>query len=127
MLSRHLKSIVLLAVLLMGNAARAGKPPRIPVAMGTWSGPHAGTFKGAVRSGMSKDCVVTKPDKARAIIDGEVSEGEKGLKVRVIVKSPKTSEVVESREYSFAKPQVSAGMSKKMGHDVGEIAKRAPE
>jgi hypothetical protein len=125
--SRSLKWIVPLLALLVGAAARADKPVKIPVAMGTWNGPHAGTFKSAVRSGMSKDCVVTKAAKARVTVDGEVTEEEKGFKVRVVVKSPKTNDIVESREYSFAKPTVSSGMAKKMGHDVGEIAKRAPE
>jgi hypothetical protein len=125
--SRSVKRIVAFIVVLAGAAAHADKPPRIPVAMGTWTGPHAGTFKSAVRNGMSKDCVVTKASKARVLVDGEVAAEEKGMKVRVIVKSARTNEIVESREYTFAKPQVSAGMSKKMGHDVGEIAKRAPE
>jgi hypothetical protein len=125
--SRPAKWIVAFLLLLASAAAPAEKPVKIPVAMGTWTGPHAGVFKGAVRSGMSKDCVVTRASKARVIIDGEVSEADKGFKVRVIVKSPKTNEIVDSREYAFAKPQVSAGMSKKMGSYVGEIAKRAPE
>jgi hypothetical protein len=107
--------------------ARAEKPPKIPVAMGTWTGPHAGTFKSAVRSGVSKDCSVVKANKARVIIDGEVTEAEKGFTVHVTVKSPKTNEIVESREYSFSKPQVSQAQTHKMGHDVTEIARRAPE
>src|SRR5689334_16743298 len=121
------RSWMILLVMLLG-LARAEKPPRIPVAMVSWTGPHAATFKSAVRNGVSKDCVVTKAAKARVIIDGEVAEKEKGgFTVHVIVKSPKTNEIVESREYSFAKPQVSSGMSHKMGHDVVEIAKRSPE
>jgi hypothetical protein len=124
--SRSLMSIVALLMLLAG--ARADKPPKIPVAMGTWTGPHSGTFKSAVRNGVAKDCVVTKATKARVVIEGEVSEKEKGgFTVRVVVKSPKTNDIVESREYSFPKPQVSSGMSHKMGHDVVEIAKRSPE
>jgi hypothetical protein len=117
----------LVGLLLLVGAAHAEKPPKIPVAMGTWKGPHAGTFKSAVRSGVSKDCVVTKAAKARVVIEGEVTEAEKGFKVMVILKSPKTNEIVESREYKFAKPQVSSGMAKKMGHDVTEIAMRSPE
>jgi hypothetical protein len=124
--SRSLKWIIPLLALLAGGA-RAEKPPKIPVAMGTWTGPHAPTFKSAVRNGMSKDCVVTKPAKARVVIDGEVVQNDKSFTVRVVVKSPKSGEIVESREYKFAKPSVSSGMAKKMGHDVGEIAKRAPE
>jgi hypothetical protein len=126
-LSRLVKvALVLLA--LGGMAAAAEKPPKIPVAIGKWTGPHAGTFKSAVRSGIGKDCQVVKPAKARVVIDGEVTEGDdKKLTVRVLVKSPKTDELVQSKEYTFAKPNVSHGMSQKMGHDLTEIARRSPE
>jgi hypothetical protein len=110
------------------RATGAEKPPKIPVAMGKWTGPHAGSFKSAVRGGIAKDCAVVRADKARVVIEGEVTEKEnKHLTVRVILKSPKTSEVVESKEYEFAKPNVSHGMSQKMGRDVFEMARRAPE
>jgi hypothetical protein len=108
-------------------AARAEKPPRIPVALGKWTGPHAGSFKSGLRGGISKECVVVRADKARVIIDGEVTGTDKPFKVRVIVKSPRTGDVVESREYTFQKPSPSGPQSRKMGHDVTEIARRAPE
>jgi hypothetical protein len=124
---RLLKWVVLLLVA-MGGGAHAEKPAKIPVAMGAWTGPHAGTFKSGVRSGVAKDCVVTRAEKARVIIEGEVKEGENNhFTVQVIVKSAKTKEIVESREYSFSKPQVSQAQSHRMGRDVTEIARRAPE
>jgi hypothetical protein len=126
--SRAVRTVLLLLVAIgFGTvAARADKPPRIPVALGKWTGPHSGTFKSALRSGIAKECVVVRADKARVVIDGEVT-GDKSFTVRVILKSPKTSDIVESREFTFAKPQVSAAKSRKMGHDVAEMARRAPE
>jgi hypothetical protein len=119
--------VVLVAMgLMMAAAARAEKPPKIPVALGKWTGPHAGTFKSALRSGISKDCVVVRPAKARVVIDGEVS-GDTTFTVRVILKSPRTNEIVESREYTFSKPEVSQAKSHKMGRDVAEMARRAPD
>src|SRR5215472_4683307 len=107
--------MVLLVAIGVGAAvAHADKPPKIPVALGKWSGPHSGSFKSALRSGLSKDCVVVRAEKARVIIDGEVS-GDKTFTVRVILKSPKTNELVESREFSFSKPDVSPARSRKMG------------
>jgi hypothetical protein len=107
--------------------ARAEKPPKIPVALGKWTGPHASGFKSGLRSGISKECVVVRPAKARVIVEGEVTGTDKPWKVRVIVKSPKTDEVIESREYTFYKPTPSQAQSHKMGRDVTEIARRAPE
>jgi hypothetical protein len=114
-------------VLLLGGAALADKPERIPVAMGAWKGPHAGSFKSGVRSAIGKDCVVVKAEKARVIVEGEVTPSEDGKKVTVkmVIKSPKTNEIVESKEYS-TKPDPSVGQSKKMGHDLVEMARRAP-
>lgn len=116
-------------VLLLGGAALADKPKpeRIPVAMGAWKGPHAGSFKSGVRSAIAKDCVVVKAEKARVIVEGEVTPSEDGKKVtvKVVIKSPKTNEIVESKEYS-TKPDPSVGQSKKMGHDLVEMARRAP-
>src|SRR5262245_52043236 len=123
---RLFKTIVLLVVAL--GIAHAEKPAKIPVAFGKWTGPHAGSFKSAVRSGIAQGCVVVKPEKARVIIEGEVTAtDEKRIKVLVVLKSPRTHEIAESREYTFAKPNVSAGMSKKMGREVTEMAGRAPE
>src|SRR5690348_5676258 len=121
-----LRSVVI--GLLLAGVASAEKPAKIPVAFGGWTGPHAGRFKSAVRGTIGKACVVLRADKARVIIEGEVTESEdkKKISVKVVVKSPKTNEIVESREYSFGKPEPSSGQSKKMGHDVVEMAKRAP-
>jgi hypothetical protein len=118
---------LLIAVGLGAGAARADKPARIPVAFGSWKGPHANTFKSGLRRGIAQDCVVVSPQKARVVLDGEVSEKGKGFAVRVIVKAPKTNEIIESKEYPFSKPSVSAAQSKKMGRDVVEMARRAPE
>jgi hypothetical protein len=125
MVLRPLKVIVLL--MLAALTVHAEKPPKIPVAFGKWTGPHAGTFKSAVRNGVSKGCVVVRPAKARVIIEGEVGAEDKPIKVRVILKSPANNEIVESREYSFSKPSVSAAQSRKMGREVTEMAQRAPE
>jgi hypothetical protein len=126
--SRSLKYLLMLFVLGGAVAARADKPPKIPVAMGTWTGPKASRFKSAVRNGIAKECAVVRKDKARVVIEGEVkSDDDKHFSVHVIVKSPKTGDIVESRDYTSAKPQPSQAMSHKMGHDVTEIARRAPE
>jgi len=123
------KWVLLIAAIGFGAvSARAEKPPKIPVALGKWTGPHAGSFKSALRSGLAKDCVVVGAAKARVIVDGEVtSADEKHFTVRVIVKSPKTNDIVESREYSYSKPALSQAQSHKMGRDVTEIARRSPE
>jgi hypothetical protein len=120
-----IKSLLLLLVL--ASPARADKPAKFPVAFGAWKGPHAGTFKSALRRGLAKGCAVVARGKARALIEGEVTDNNGKLSVRVVVKSPRTDEIVESREYAFAKPNVSAGMSSKMGREVTEMVSRAPE
>ncbi len=119
--------LVLCSVLTLGASAHADKPERIPVALGRWTGPHAGSFKSALRGGTAKGCMVVRAERARVIVDGEVTGTDKPWKVRVIVKSPKTSDVVESREYTFYKPTASSAQGKKMGRDVCEMAQRAPE
>jgi hypothetical protein len=124
---RSLKMVVLLGIVMGAAVAHAKKPPKTPVAFGKWTGPHAGTFKSALRNGISKGCVVVRAEKARVIIDGEVGAEDKPIKVRVILKSPKTSDVVESREYTFSKPSVSQAQSSKMGREVAEMARRAPD
>ena len=43
------------------------------------------------------------------------------------MKSPKTNEIVESKEYSFSKPELSQAQSHRLGRDVFEMARRAPE
>jgi hypothetical protein len=124
---RSLKMVVLLWIAMGAAVAHSKKPPKTPVAFGKWTGPHAGTFKSALRRGVSKGCVVVRAEKARVIIEGEVGAEDKPIKVRVILKSPKTSDIVESREYTFSKPSVSQGQSNKMGREVTEMARRAPE
>jgi hypothetical protein len=131
--SRAVTYVLMLFVVLGGAVARAEKPEKpekIPVAMGTWTGPKASRFKSAVRSGIVavKECAVVRPNKARVIIDGEVkSEDDKHFAVHVTLKSPKTNDIVESRDYTFNKPEPSQNQSKKMGRDVTEIARRSPE
>jgi hypothetical protein len=126
-LLRSLKMVVLVWIAMGAAVAHAEKSPKIPVAFGKWTGPHAGTFKSALRGGVSKGCVVVRAEKARVIIEGEVSAEDKRIKVRVILRSPKTSDIVESREYTFSKPSVSQAQSNKMGREVTEMARRAPE
>ena len=121
------KALCLMVALGIGGMAQAEKPPKIPVALGAWTGPRAGSFKSGVRSGVAKECQVVRANKARVIIDGEVTEEDKRFKVRVIVKSPVTNDIVESKEYTFSKPELSQGQSRKIGHDVFEIARRSPE
>jgi len=118
----------ILAIAVCGVAAHAEKPAKIPVAFGTWTGPHAARFKSGLRSGVAKDCVVVRAAKARVIIDGQVSsEDNKHFKLSVMVKSPKTNELVETKEYTFSKPQLSQAQSHRLGRDMFEIARRAPE
>jgi hypothetical protein len=120
--------VLCLAFGLAGAWARADNAPKMPVAFGKWTGPHAPHFKSALRSGLAKDCVVVRAEKARVIIDGEVTEKDnKHFVLRVMVNSAKTKELVESKEYTFSKPDASQAQSRKMGHDVFEIARRTPE
>ena len=123
----RLRAIVVLLVVALGAVmAHAEKPAKIPVAFGKWTGPHASTFKRALRNGVKAGCVVVRADKARVVIDGEVSADDKPIKVRVILKSPQTQEIVESREYTFSKPSVSQAQSNRMGREVTDMAQRAP-
>jgi hypothetical protein len=119
--------IFALLVALMSGGAHAEKPAKIPVAFGKWTGPHASTFKSALRNGVRKGCAVVRADKARVVIEGEVSADDKPIKLRVVLKSPRSGDIVESREYTFSKPTVSAAQSKRMGREVTEMAQRAPE
>jgi hypothetical protein len=123
----HLLRIAAL-LLVTASPAEAEKPAKIPVTLGNWKGPHANTFKGAVRRGVSKGCVVVKKDKARVVIDGEVTESSPNhFTVRVMVKSPKNDEIIESREYAYSKPNASGGQADRMGRDIVAIAQRAPQ
>jgi hypothetical protein len=125
------RSLFLLLAILVGIAGTAAaKPPapdKIPVAFGSWTGPSASRFKSALRHGMQKTCAFVSAKKARALIEGVVSEQGKGVSVRVTVKSQKDGEVVESREFPFSKPTPSQAQGDKMGRAVAEIARRAPE
>ena len=125
MARRFATTWALLLVLL--GAAHAEKPAKVPIAFGKWTGPHASTFKSALRKGLQKGCVVVRAGKARVVIDGEVSAEDKPIKLRVILKSPRSGEIVESREYTFAKPTVSSALANRMGREVTEMAQRAPE
>ena len=68
---RSLSMVALLwGVMGIGAAAvRAEKPQKIPVALGKWTGQHAVEFKSALRSSISKECVVVRAAKARVIIE----------------------------------------------------------
>jgi hypothetical protein len=125
-MARRFATILALLLVVLG-AAHAEKPARIPIAFGKWTGPHASTFKSALRKGVQKGCVVVRAAKARVIIDGEVSAEDKPIKLHVVLKSRRTGEVVESREYTFAKPTVSSALANRMGREVTEMAQRAPE
>lgn len=109
-------------------AARAAKPKadRTPVVWGSWKGPGASGFKGALRRGISKEVLVVGPKAARAVIEGEVRPQGKGVIVRVIVKAAKGGEVVEQREFSFARPQASRSQIDRMGRAVADMARRTP-
>jgi len=122
------RSLQLGLCLLMVSAAAFAKEKveKIPVAVGKWEGPNASTFKGALKRGLTKECRVVGAKSARVVVEGMVLEHGKGFVVRVIVKQPKSGEVVEQKEFTFAGARASAGQSNKMGHAVAEIARRAP-
>jgi hypothetical protein len=129
LLALRAKSIlVVAAVAIASNGALAAKPKpeKIPVALGSWKGPGAGGFKDAMRRGLSKDCKIVGAKTARVVVDGVVTAEGKGATVQVIVKLPRTGEVVERRDFHFARPKASRAQGDKMGHAVAEIARRAP-
>lgn len=109
-------------------ASHSAKPKadRTPVAFGSWKGPGASAFKSALRHGIAKECVVVGAKMARALIDGEVRPQGKGVIVRVIVKAAKGGEVVEQREFTFARPRASKSQTDRMGRAVADMARRAP-
>jgi hypothetical protein len=118
---------LLLAALLLVALPAAAKPAdKIPVAFAQWSGLRANSFKSALRSAVAKECRSVKPAAARVLVEGEVSEKGKGALVRLVLKNPKDGEVVESREFSFPRPQPSGPQVKKMGRALVEMARRAP-
>src|SRR5258706_9638066 len=118
--------LLLTSIALGSDSASAEKPEKIPVALGSWKGPHAGSFKSALRRGLLKECVFVRAKAARVTIDGEVTEQGKRFSVRVLVNSTKTGELFEQHTYSYARPTLSDGQSNKLGHDVAEVARRAP-
>jgi hypothetical protein len=126
-MTHRLSKLAALLALGLALPALAEKPEKLPVAFGAWQGPRAATFKSALRRGLAKECNVVAPQKARALIEGVVSEEDKKFSVKVIVKSPKTKEVVEQREYTFGKPSVSQAQANRMGREVAAMAKRVPE
>jgi hypothetical protein len=121
--------VVLGGVLLLGAPALAGppKPEKIPVSVGKWTGPSAGTFKGAMKAGLNKECKVGAAKGARAIVEGVVEAKEKGFLVKVMVKAAKNGETVEEKEYSFSKAKVSSGQRDKMGREISKIVRKTPE
>lgn len=127
---RLAKLVVLLFLMsfmiLAAGSAGADKPVKIPVAFGAWKGPQANIFKNALQRGVRKECVLVKPRTARVVIEGEVTEKDQKFVVRVIVKMPKGDELAGSHEYTYAKPKVTQAQANKMGHDVTEMARRAP-
>ncbi len=120
-------ALLLLSSIGSARADKAPKPPKIPVVFGTWTGPSAGTFKSAVRKGIAKDCIVVAKKKARVVIEGTAEAQGKGAVVHVRVKAAKTDEIVETKDFTFARLSVSSGQAGKMGKAVAEIAGRSPE
>jgi hypothetical protein len=122
------KLAALLVAMGLALPVLAEKPEKLPVAFGAWQGPRAATFKSALRRGLAKECNVVAPKAARALIDGQVSsEDGKKFSVKVIVKSPKTKEIIEQREYTYSKPSVSQAQANRMGREVAAMARRVPE
>jgi hypothetical protein len=110
-------------------AAAADKEPveKIPVTFGSWTGPSASSFKSALKKGLGKDFTMVSAKKSpRVIIEGTSTEQGKGVVIRVIVKSPKSGEIIESREFTFSRPQPSGGTATKMIKATVEIVRRAP-
>ena len=86
----------------------------------------AGAFKGGLRGAIGKDCVVVARKKARVVLEAVVAPENKGAVVHFTMKSPKTDEIVESRDFHSPRPQPSAGLTRQMGRAVAEMARRAP-
>jgi hypothetical protein len=110
------------------TAAPQPKPEKIPVALGSWKGPGAGAIKDAVHRALGKECKVVGPKTktARVIVDGSVEEHGKGVIAHVIIKLPRSGEVVEQHEFTLPRPKPSRAQATKMAHKVAEIARRAP-
>jgi hypothetical protein len=127
LLHRSFAGALLTVSLATGTAAaREPKPEKVPVALGAWKGPSASTFKSAMRRGLAKECKVVGAKGARVVVEGEVAPAGKGFVVRAIVRQPRTNELLQQREFKFAKAKASAGQSNKMGHFVAEVARRTP-
>ncbi|HEX2568952.1 MAG TPA: hypothetical protein VH877_05280 [Polyangia bacterium] len=110
----------------VASHSEKSKADKTPVMFGSWKGPGASGFKSALRHGIAKECAVVGAKAARAVIDGEVRPQGKGVVVRVIVKSAKGGEVVEQREFTFARPRASQSQVTRMGRAVSDMARRAP-
>lgn len=121
-------ALALLCVGLVASPAVAGppKPEKLPVAFGAWTGKGAGSFKSALRGKIGKECVVVPPKKARALLEGVVTEAGKGVTVKLVVKAAFNGEVVQSKEFSFARPSPQAGKVAQMAKAVVEITRRTP-
>ena len=107
-------------------ADAAPKVEKLPVAFGAWTGKGAGSWKGALRGKLNKECAFVGPKKARVLIEGTLTEQGKGVTVRVVVKATKTGEIVETKEFSFPRPQASGPKAVKMAKAIVEITRRAP-
>src|SRR5689334_21132612 len=115
---------IALAVAFAALPGRTENPVNVPVADGRWKGPSASSFNSALRRGLAKDCVIVGAKRARAILDGEVVQDGKAFTVRVIVKSAKSGEVAEQREFPFAKASVSSAQANRMGRAVADMVRR---
>lgn len=126
-LSRLAPLTLLILTCAAGEAtAKAQKPEKIPVAFASWTGPGAGSFKSGVRSALGKDCVIVGRKTARVVLEGVVAADGKGAVLHLTLKSGKTGEIVESRDFHSPRPQPARGLTQKIGRAVVDMAHRAP-
>ena len=118
--------VAALFVLIANDASAAPKPEKLPVAFGGWTGKGAGSWKSALRSRLNKECVFVGPKKARALIEGTITEKGKGISLRIVVKAAKTGEIVETKEFAFSRPAASGEKAAKLARAIVEITRRAP-
>lgn len=130
--SRLRSALLLVAFALVAASAHAApkpKPEKLPVAFVPWTGKSANAFKGVLKGKLAKECVFVGPKKARVLIEGTVTEKEppsKAVTVKVVVKSAKTGEIVETKEFVFPRPSPSGDKMSRMAKAVVEITRRAP-